>query len=295
MKRIDLNLLYVFEALLHERSVTKAARRVGITQPATSNALSRLRGLFNDPLFVRTPEGMIPTDRALEIGRSVLAALNEVDAALGEGQFDPMTTRWHVQIGMTDYTSFVLLPALLRRLRVAAPSLHVSIVPVTRRNASAQLDRGEIALACCIAPDLPYWQRSETLFTDRWVCLCSKDNPLACSPLTREAYAAAQHLNVSTHGALSHDLDSHLARDNLSRTVVGSLSHFLVAPWTIRGTDMVVTLAERLCDANADMLGLVKLDLPFADPRFAVDTVWLRRDEAQPRLTWLREQIRNSI
>lgn len=293
---IDLNLLVVFDALLAERHVTRAAARLGLSQSAASHALARLRRLLGDPLLVRDGAALVPTVRAAALAPRLADALAALRAALAPPPaFDPATARRRFTLGLADYAQFVLLPPLLARLSVAAP--HVDLVardfPLDRADefdvtvAPGRAIASADPLAAVRSPAL----RERRLFRERFVCLTRERHPRIGKKLDLATFVALPHAFIAPRGTPGGVVDEVLAERGLSRRVALTIQHFLVAPYAIAGSDLVITLAERLARAFADQLPLAVHEPPLAIPRFAMHLYWHERHHLDPAHQWLRGQL----
>jgi DNA-binding transcriptional LysR family regulator len=292
---IDLNLLVAFEALMEERHVTRAASRIGLAQPSMSSALRRLRDLFGDELFLRGPGGMQPTDKALALAQPIGAALEQIRGALAPGQgFDPATSRRRFAIAVTDYGDLVIVPALVALLRREAPGIDLVIRPITDAAAAlAKLERSELdALIGGHLPDSSASLRQQ-LFEERFVCIRDRSHAADTTALDIGEYAALPHALFSAAGGdgLPSAIDDVLARQGLKRRIAVTLPHVVAVPFTVAGTDLIATMAERVARRFAESAGVAVLPLPFESPAFAIDLVHARRALADPALRWLAEAI----
>jgi DNA-binding transcriptional LysR family regulator len=243
---IDLNLLVVFDAIMTERNVTRAGERVGLSQPATSNALARLRKLTNDDLFVRTAGGLQPTPIAIALANQIQPALQQIDRALiEEFSFDPATSDRVFTIGMNDYTAFVMLPKLLQKIQAIAPTVAIQIRSGDRSKLMTLLDKGEVDLICGVFPKQVAWHQTQLLFKEKFVCVCRPNHPIIDNSLSVEAYITVNHLLVSIAEDRIGRIDNYLATQNMTRQIAISVPHFLVAPFIIAQTDLVATLGMR--------------------------------------------------
>ncbi len=288
---LDLNLLLTLEALLAERSVTRAAARLGLTQSALSHALARLREHVGDPLFVRGPAGMLPTPRAEALAGPVQDALSAIRAALDARPFDPATARGVVRLGTTDYASFVLVPALAARLRAEAPGLdlHVSAVASEGMN---ELASGAVDLVVTrpLQGDVRGGLYQQVVFEDHFLCVLRAGHP-AADRLDLDAFVAWPHVLVAPRGQTGGVVDTVLAAHGLSRRVAVLLPHFLVAPHIVAASDAIVTLAARVAHRLAEPLGLVLRPPPLALPGFEMAMVWHERTHRDPAARWVRERV----
>ena len=243
----DLNLLKAFEALHAERHVTRAGQRIGLSQSAMSGALTRLRELFGDELFVRSPDGMQPTPRAADLAGPVSAALRLLRDALQADAFDPAAADHTVTMAMTDYAAFVLLPPLLARLAVEAPGLNVRVRGIFGRTEALDLlDNGAADLAVGFPVEASARILVRPLLQEGFACIARRDHPAFAEGAGPEAFAAALHLLVSPEGDRTGIVDRGLAAIGLRRRIVLSLPQFLAAPFVVADTDLVA--ANRRAD-----------------------------------------------
>lgn len=288
----DLNLVRALDALLAEGSVTGAARRLGLSQPAMSHTLSRLRDQLGDPLLVRSGRGMVPTARAEALAPKLRAALGALDAALAETRpFEPATARRTFHIGTADYGEFVLIPPLLGRLADEAPGVDLW---VRRQAPEAEILRGddwELMVGPIHTVDEVSGVRTRALFRERFVVVMRQGHPLLERPWTVESYAGARHAFIAPRGGRGGVVDSALAKLGLSRRIALAVPHFLVAPYAIASSDLVLTLAERVARAYAATLPLVIVEPPLPLPDFTMGMVWHERHQADPGHTWLRNLL----
>ena len=293
LRSLDLNLILALDALLEERSVTRAAQRVGITQSAMSHALARLRAVTGDALLVRTANGMVATARAEELGPPIRRALEGVAAALRPPQaFEPKTAARRIRIGTGDYGEIVLLPCVLKRLAKEAPRVDLRVV-FQGDNAAGMLRSGDVdlLLSPLFAAEIGPGMYARKLFDERFVCVVRRGHPLASKKLTLARYAAASHALISPRGKEGSQTDDALTRLGLSRRVAVTVPHFLVAPHIVAQSDLVLTLPARVANMLAAPLGLVILEPP-SELRldgFTMSAVWHERTHADPALRWTRE------
>jgi DNA-binding transcriptional LysR family regulator len=289
---VDLNLLVVFDALMSERHVTRAGQKIGLSQPATSNALSRLRNLFDDELFVRTPEGMQPTSRAIALEPMIQQVLLQIQSALiSETPFVPETSERIFTLGMSDYVEFVLLAKLMQVLEVVAPRVKIQVRSTDRQEGLKLLDAEEIDLAIGFFPKCFSWHQEQLLFKEQYVCVSSRNNPKTRDTITLEDYLKASHLLVSPKEDMTGRVDWFLEKQNLKRHVAITVPHFLVAPFVLASTNLIATLAERVARTYADVLDLIVLPLPLEIPGFPVTMLWHTKNNSDPAHIWLRTTI----
>lgn len=292
----DLNLLVAFDALVAEGNVTRAAERVGLTQPAMSHALGRLRKLVGDPLFVRTPQGMVPTPRALELVEPVRRALGEIDRALHHApRFDPREARRPFTLACVDFGSFVIVPPLLARLRAEAPGVDLVVRQLRMETVEKQLAEGEIDVAAGVLVEVDEpWMVSRRLFSDHFVCLLRNGHAALSGvdgALSLDQFLALDHALISPRGRHGGIVDSALARLGKKRRVALMIPHFLAAPMVIAQSDLVLTLPERIGRAFAAMLPLTIVAPPLELPSFAVSAFWHERQAHDVAHAWLRSMV----
>jgi LysR family transcriptional activator of mexEF-oprN operon len=292
-RKLDLNLLLVFHALMQERHVTRAAARLFLGQPAVSASLKRLRAAFDDPLFVRTSRGMAPTPRAHELARAIAPFLATVQDHLRHRPgFDPATSERTWRIGLSDSLEVALMPALLRRLAGHAPGTRAIAVDATRANAAALLDEGRIELAIGALPPLPAWHRRRTVARWTFVCMYSPQQlPVRARRVTLAQYLRHPHVLTSFDGGLRGVVDERLEALGHARRVVFSSPHFATSPLIARSMPAFVTLPTFIARVWSEALGLVATPLPFEVPSHEVCAAWRQVDDADPGLAWLVEQI----
>lgn len=288
---LDLNLLVVLEALLAERSVTRAAHRIGLSQPAVSNALGRLRSLIDDPLLVRTSRGMEPTPRALELAAPITQALDTIRRALSPGHaFDPQRSAFTFRVQSADALELSLLPRLIERLEATAP--HVSVLfSRTSGSAEEELRSGRIDLYIGTWANVPSGFRRHLLRQETFACIARKGHPSIKSRLTLDAYLRVGHVVVSSDQGPGDVVDTRLSDHALGRRVVLRTPHLLVAPLVVAHTELIATLPRGVAAAFAQLLPLRIFKPPLDTPAFPVSMVWHPRTHEQAPHRWLRDLI----
>ncbi|WID97822.1 LysR family transcriptional regulator [Bosea vestrisii] len=289
---VDLNLLVAFEALMEERNVTRAGQRIGLAQPSMSSALTRLRALFGDELFIRTAAGMQPTARALALARPIGEALAQIRATLApDTGFDPATARRRLTIAVTDYGDLVVVPALVALLRQEAPGIDLIVRPIADPTASlAALERGDVdALIGGHLPDSARIVRHR-LFEEDFVCIRDKAH---AAPLTPDDYVRLPHALFSSAGGDGSPgvVDAILAMEGRKRRVAVTLAHVVAVPFAVAGTDLVATMARRIATRFAAFAGVALMPLPYDAPPFAIDLLHSRRATSDPALSWFLATI----
>jgi DNA-binding transcriptional LysR family regulator len=283
IRAVDLNLLKAFDALHAERAVTRAASRIGLSQPAMSHALSRLRDLFSDDLFVRTQSGMEPTARAREIAPLISHAIEQIEAALNLGAgFDPATSTATFTAGMGEYAEVALVGRLAEAFSRRAPHATLRLVSLHGADAAEQLERGTVDVAVAHLRNLPPTIETTLLFRDPFVVVARKGHPIAASnvggPLTIEAYASQDHVLVSPRGLTSGALD---------RSVALLVATYLAVPAALAGSNLIATVPSRVAQLIAAHTAITTLPLPM-DHAATVSMAWHRRTASEPAQAWFR-------
>ena len=287
--RFDLNLLTVLNVLLRERSVSRAAARLHLSQPAVSHALARARDAFGDPLLVREGSVMRPTPQALRLAgplSDVLAGLERV--LQSTRSFDPGDLHGEVRLAVTDYADVLLLPALLDHLQAHAPSLRILSSDLASEKVAQDLSSGQIDMAISFKlPDMP-GIHERALFGDRHVGLAHKTLRGA---MTLKRYVAARHVQISYRGSFAHAVDDALGRLGLQRTVVAFTPHVLAAIAAVAGGGLLMTMPERLARRLVDLYPVRLFELPFEMPPLQLTLAWHPRSHADAAQGWLRDAI----
>jgi DNA-binding transcriptional LysR family regulator len=288
---MDLNLLVVLEALLAERNVTRAARRVGLSQSAASHALGRLRALLGDPLLVRSGRRLDLTPRAVDLLPALERGLAELGSALrGEPPFDPRTARRSFTVSMADYSQAVLLAPLLARARREAPGFDLSLVAFP--NSLELMDRGTVDAAVLVGDPVPSGFTRRRLFSDGFVCMMRKGHPAVAGPrLSMRQYLALDHLVVAPAGSPGSMVDDQLERRGLRRRIAVRVSSFLAAPIVVAQTDLINTGPQRLLRPLASRFPIRLLPPPLRLPTFELQLVWHARRDHDPAHRLLRDLI----
>jgi DNA-binding transcriptional LysR family regulator len=288
IRAVDLNLLKAFDALQAERAVTRAASRIGLSQPAMSHALSRLRDLFADDLFVRTPGGMEPTARAREIAPLVSSAIEQIEAALNLGAgFDPATSSATFTAGMGEYAEVALVGRLAASFSQTAPHATLRLLSMHGADAAEQLERGAIDVAAAHLRNMPPTIETTLLFRDPFVVVARKGHPIVQSALTVEAYAAQDHVLVSPRGQQSGALDRLLVDYGQRRRVALLVATYLAVPAALANSDLIATVPSRVATLIAAHAAIAALPLP-VDLQATVSMAWHRRSASEPAQAWFR-------
>lgn len=285
---LDLNLLKALDALIETRSVTRAADRLGLSQPAVSGMLARLRDVFSDPLFLRTQRGILPTPRAEALAAPVRRMLAEIETLLQPAAFDPATVQATVRVAATDYAQTAVILPLLRVLRLEAPGLRVAVQPVDMRAFPAQLEAGLLDLALVTPEMAPETLRARRLFDESYICILRKGHP-AADTLDLDRFCAMDHAIMSHDGTrFSGATDHALARLGRTRQVIATVPSFLVLIELVRQSDMIALVPQRL---TRDVAGIVTRPAPLPVAGFTKIAVWHERQQHDPAHIWLRKRL----
>jgi DNA-binding transcriptional LysR family regulator len=292
LQDLDLNLLVLFNQLLVERRVSKVAENLGLSQPAVSNSLARLRKLLGDELFLRTPGGMEPTPYAEQLAESVTYALGMIHSALNErSTFDPSSSARAFTVGMTDIGEIYFLPTLLKLLREKAPCVSFSTVRNTTANLKDELEAGKVDLAVGLLPQLKggFFQRK--LFRQRYVCLFREGHRLDKKRISLEDFVAAEHLVVISAGTGHGKVDELLKRSGIERDVRLTVPHFVSVGHILQATELVATVPERLAQQLVKPFGLTFVAHPAKLPEVAINVFWHAKFHKAPANQWLRSLV----
>ena len=292
-RHFDIHLLEIALALLEERSVSKVAVRLRMSQPAISTALARLRSAFNDPLFVRTPRGMEPTPRAQALVGPAREIMLRADRELfADLRFDPATTDVTFTFALSDVGEMVFLPRVIERLQRLAPNASVRSVTPAPGELRYGLETGEIDLAIGYFPDLVkgnfYQQR---LFTHHFTCLLRADHPIRGRKLTQKQFMELKHVSVRAEGRSQELFERFLVSKGLHRQIILYTPHFMSLPMIIARSDLAATVPHAIGIYYSKALANIKMmSLPMADvPQIVLRQHWHRRFHKDPRSQWLRK------
>lgn len=287
----DLNLLVVLDQLLLERSLTRAAQRLGKTQSALSHNLARLRELFEDPLLVRGAEGLVLTTRAEALAPQLREVLAQMQALLQTPRpFNPQKDEAQVSIVMTDYAQLVLLPPLLKRLHQEAPGVQLRIVSGSDAiEEQLELGEAELGLGVVIFERPALYQR--ILFHERFVCVVRSDHPLVGEELTLDTFLQLSHILVTPRGRPGSFVDSALEAEGRQRHVALKVPQYMVVPELVAQTELIVTLPERVARWGTQHRPLRVLNPPLTLPTLSTRVVWHARKHLDPACVYLRQML----
>lgn len=309
---LDLNLIRIFSAVLDERGVTKAAERMHVTQSAVSHALARLRDVIGDELFIRGPDGMHPTPRAVELAQSFKPALAQIEGAISRPVFDTETSEIEFSISTSDYITATVIPDLMSRIRKAAPNTRCRIRPLSEMNITEELDRGTIHAAIGVFGKAPPRFVSEPLFSDQSVWLMRRDHPAASGTFGLRDLASYPHVDILIsdqvqagagatidQGGLERayitsnprHIEALLGAEGMSRKVGATVSHILAVPSLVAATDMLAFTPLQFAIGAAKALDLVWREPPYHTPAFQISMLSHRTMGAHPSIQWLRQEL----
>ena len=292
LHELDLNLLVVFNQLIVEGRVSKAAESLGVSQPAVSNSLAKLRKLFGDELFLRTPHGMQPTPYADQLAESVGYALAMIHSGVNQRtSFEPASAQRAFTIGMTDVGEIYFLPALIDRLRREAPGVTLSTVRNTTVNLRDELESGKVDLAIGLLPQLKAGFFQRRLFTQSYVCLMRQGHRLDKRSMSLAEYTAAEHLLVVSAGTGHGKVDDLLLRSGVERKVRLTVPHYVSVGHILAGSDLITTVPERLADRLLQPFALAKVAHPAKLPDIAINLFWHAKYHRSPANAWLRGAV----
>ena len=287
----NLNLFVAFDALLTECHVTRAARRVGITQSAMSGALRNLRAVLGDPLFLRTSHGIVPTPRARELSVPVREGLRLFEQALRPQRFDPLSSGRTFTIATSDYVEFVLMGPLLKRLSHVAPQVRLSVLPWAHHKIPESLATGGVDLMIGFHDRLPSHHRDLLLFEETYAVIVRRDHPLVRRSLSVKTYASLRHIMVSQQPGARSGIDHALAARGLTREVSVRVAHFLNVPSLVASTDYAAALSRRVAEPFSQSLPIKLFAPPVRLRPSRVRMVWHDVAEAEPGHRWFRDFV----
>ncbi len=293
LARLDLNLLLVFHHLLREKRVSAVAAVLGMSQPAVSSALGRLRSSLGDALFLRTQRGMVPTPYALQLAEPVALALDALQQALNvRASFDAATSQRNFTLAMTDVGEMYFLPVLMDALAQAAPGVTLNVVAVTGASLKDDMASGRTDLALGLLPQLQAGFYQQALFRQPYVCLMRQSHPLASAPTLGLAdFAQASHVRVIAAGTGHGRVDEALERQGLQRRIRLTVPHFVALGDVLGHSDLIATVPERFAQRVTHPFGLTTRPLPLGLDDSAIHQFWHARLHQDPGHQWLRQQV----
>jgi DNA-binding transcriptional LysR family regulator len=292
LSRLDLNLLVAFDALMAERSVTRAAARIGIGQSAMSHNLARLRVVFRDELLTRTPTGMRPTPRSLALVEPVQAALAQIEAMmLGEQPFDPASADRVFRIGLADSVEAALVPALLAHLCDHAPGVSLQLRPVDRFQILDELDADRLQLGIGVFTEGKTQHKRRRLYADPFRCIFNSARVGVTPPISLDDYVGLPHVLTSLPGDAHGVVDDALAKLGLKRRIAVTTPHFLAVPFIVRRAPVIATMRAELARFFAEALALDVSPAPVELPELPISLLWHASYDRDPAHRWLRQTV----
>lgn len=292
LRDIDLNLLLIFNQILVERSASAAADKLGVSQPAISNALKRLRALLNDELFLRTSRGMEPTPFAQHLAEPVASALNTLQNALSKrDSFDPMTSQRIFRLAMTDIGEMYFMPTLMNAVATRAPHIQLRTLRPDAANLKEDMEDGSIDVALGLFPNLQSGFFQRRLFRHRYVCLYRRGHPTIRSPLTQEQFYGLDHVGVLASNTGHKIVDEVLEKGNRKRKLQLVVPHFIAVGHILSTTDLVATVPERFAERCKAPFDLVAQPHPVRLPEIPIHLFWHAKYNQDPGNLWLRQML----
>jgi len=294
LRTFDLNLLVTFDVLMRELNVTRAAEQMFITQSAMSHTLHRLRQQLDDPLLVKTPNGMIPTERALDLIEPVRALLTELEQVIQPPpKFDASTSQRRFVIAATDYLEFLLIPTLSGVIAQIAPGIDLHVKRTESSFPVAQLENGslDVVLGFESVLNTPAQLHCQTLFADRMICVVRQNHPVIRNAPSLEEYTATPHTLISWKGTPSGIIDQHLQELGLERRIKLIVPNFLSAPLIVAQSDMILSLPYKLAERFTKFVPLQIFPIPIKLPTYDLVMIWHPVRDKDPAHCWLREKI----
>jgi DNA-binding transcriptional LysR family regulator len=297
-RNLDLHALEALDMFVRERSVSRAAERLGMSQPAASELLARLRERFDDPLLVRGREGMMPTPKALELLPQVRGAIAQLNLLLDAGQrFTPADAALRFRLTTSDYTQLLLMPSLCRRMQDEAPRCAIDLPPVHILRVAEALETAEIDLAVAYFPEPPPSLRRSPLFTDGYVCIARAGHACTLSPMDAAAYANAAHVSVAPSGVgyFATGVDTALEAQGLARRIAVTCPHFMLAAHLVSQSDMLLALPRRAARRLAPLLPIRIVEMPLQVPAVDIAMYWHERTHHSQPHQWLRALVKELL
>jgi DNA-binding transcriptional LysR family regulator len=290
--KLDLNLLRVFDAVYRERSLSRAARRLGLSQPGISQALNRLRQNTGDPLFVRQTHGVAATAYSDAIAQPIQRALEGLQEALqAQAALDIRLTDRRLHIAMSDYSESLILAPLIRLVDEQAPRLQIRVVSNDRINLHTALNDGELDLVIGAIPPLNEQYRHQDLCMEEFVCIARRGHPLIQGQISLEQYKQARHVGVAVRAAQSSWIDQACQPHGFRRQINVVVPNFLALPFIVAATDCIATMPRRLLRLMPPHLGLQVITPPMTLPIPTIRQYWPERNHQDTVCRWVREQI----
>ncbi|MFK4442383.1 DNA-binding transcriptional LysR family regulator [Caballeronia udeis] len=292
LQDIDLNLLVVFNELLRQRRVSAVAGTLGISQPAISNALNRLRKILGNELFIRTSKGMIPTPFAETLAEPIGYALGTIHNTLNApSTFDPASSTRAFTVAMTDIGEIYFLPALMEKLAKVAPGVTTSTVRNQADTLRDEMEKGQVDLGVGFLPDLKTGFFQRRLFRQRYVCIFRKGHPVAKTGMSLKAFSEAEHVSIIAEGTGHGMVDSAIQRAGVGRHIRLRVPHFVAVGHILQTTDLIAVVPEAYAMKTLAPFGLEAVACPVKIPDIVINVLWHARNHREPSNQWLRQLI----
>jgi DNA-binding transcriptional LysR family regulator len=292
LRDIDLNLLVIFNQLLMDRRVSTSADKLGLSQPAVSNALKRLRAILKDELFVRTSRGMEPTPYALHLIEPIGYALSTLQNALNQrNSFDPATSERTFTLGLTDIGEIYFMPTLIAMLSSEAPHIKISTLRPNTGHLSDEMAAGNVDIAIGLLPGLTTGFFQRRLFKQRYVCMFRRGHPKACNPISLAQYKSLPHVGVTSANTGHSEVDEWMTRKGIEREIHLHVPHFVAVGHILQSSDLIATVPERFAQKCAEPFQLETSPLPFKLTDIAINLFWHAKYNREPANMWLRQRI----
>lgn len=290
LRQIDLNLLVIFNQLLRDRRVSLTADKLGLSQPAVSNALKRLRVLLKDDLFVRTARGMEPTPYAMHLIEPIAYALGTLESALNQRDtFNPSTSERVFTLSLTDIGEIYFMPTLMKALAKAAPRVRISTLRHNEGHLREDMESGNVDLAVGLLPGLTTGFFQRRLFKQRYVCIFRKGHPKAKNPITLEQYKSLSHVGVTSVNTGHGEVDEWMLKKGIQRQMQLQVPHFVAVGHILQNSDLIATVPERFAQRCEAPFQLVTSPLPVKLPDIAINLFWHGKYNRDPANMWLRQ------
>ena len=295
MKNQELNLLYVFDAIMTEGSVTRAADRLAMTQPAVSNAVSRMRDVWKDPLFVKKGRQLEPTSFALNLWEQVRGPMHDLSSAVDASNFDPLDSRRKFRISLGDALVDLFWLPLISKVSRLAPGVDLYSMPFTLDGAINQLREAHADLAMGPMDHHDRSLRSSLLFESGYTLAMRKDHPLAGRPVSLADFLSARQLLVTTSGSTFGFVDQALQREGLSRRVAVTVNHFSAVPKLLTNTDLIAVVPRIVAGGTQFRSELWLTEPPLEVESKSIYLIWHSRHDRDPGLTWMRNLVEQTV
>jgi DNA-binding transcriptional LysR family regulator len=290
LRRLDMMMLMVFSQTMRRRKLTLVAKQLGLTQSAISHSLARLRGVFEDPLFLRRPHGLEPTARAIQLDPQIEAILSLTQLSLKDlARFDPATVRRRFRIGALDYAASIFGAPLCRLFQQSAPGIDLAIRAAARKEALDLLNGGDVDIVLGFVPGLPASYPVAELYRENYAVVARSNHPSFDGSM--RAYVESRHLLVSIPGDARGIVDQVLEKKGLERKIAAVFPLFMPGLATVAETDLIATIPRRLAEQNAIRFNLKVFEPPMEIRPFPVQAIWHRRNAKDPGVTWLVDEI----